>query len=82
MVVVFNLSFVAERWLRHKARLAQNYKTSEKILSGFAIAFAIIGGLGLIFLTIFDTRRYPHVHVSMLVVFMYELFQILALSKY
>jgi hypothetical membrane protein len=69
-IVVFNLSFVAERWLRHTARLAQNYKTSEKILSGFAIAFAIIGGFGLLFLTIFNTHLYPHVHVAMLLVFM------------
>nr|POE63575.1 protein sfk1 [Quercus suber] len=60
MVVVFDLAFISERWLRHKARLAQNYKTSEKILSGFAIAFAIIGAAGLILLSIFDTKRYPN----------------------
>lgn len=70
MVVVFDVSFIAERWLRHKGRLTKNYMTSEKILSGFAIGFAIIGGAGLILLTIFDTRRYPHVHVAMLVIFM------------
>lgn len=70
MVVVFDVSFIAERWLRHKGRLTKNYATSEKILSGFAIGFAIIGGAGLILLTIFDTRRYPHVHVAMLVIFM------------
>nr|POE51566.1 protein sfk1 [Quercus suber] len=68
-VVVFDVAFISERWLRHKARLAQNYKTSEKILSGFAIAFAIIGAAGLILLTIFDTKRFPHVHDAMLVVF-------------
>ncbi|QIW97135.1 hypothetical protein AMS68_002653 [Peltaster fructicola] len=68
-ISVFTLTFVAERWLRHKGRLAKNYNVSEKILSGFATLFALIGALGLIFLTIFDTVRYPHVHVSMLCVF-------------
>lgn len=71
MVVVFDLAFISERWLRHKGRLAQNYNITEKILSGFAIAFAIIGACGLIFLSIFDTKRYPNVHQSMLGVFMY-----------
>jgi len=71
MVVVFDLAFVSERWLRHKGRLAHNYYTSEKVLSVCAIIAAIIGALGLIMLTIFDTRHYPRVHASMLVVFMY-----------
>ncbi|WPH03623.1 Hypothetical protein R9X50_00650600 [Acrodontium crateriforme] len=69
MVVVFDLAFISERWLRHKGRLAHNYNITEKILSGFAIAFAIIGACGLIFLSIFDTKRYPTVHQSMLGVF-------------
>ncbi|CAK1368242.1 hypothetical protein CB0940_11085 [Cercospora beticola] len=68
-VAIFDLAFISERWLRHKGRLTQNYSISEKILSGFAIAFALIGAAGLILLTIFDTVRYPRVHVSMLVVF-------------
>ena len=68
-VVVFDVAFVSERWLRHRGRLTQNYSISEKILSGLAIAAAIIGACGLIFLTIFDTVRYPRVHTSMLVVF-------------
>jgi len=68
-VVVFDLAFISERWLRHTGRLTRNYNTSEKILSGFAIAFAIIGALGLIFLTIFDIKDYDHVHDSMLYVF-------------
>ncbi|KAH9825389.1 SFK1-like membrane protein [Teratosphaeria destructans] len=68
-VVVFDLAFVSERWLRHKGRLTQNYTTGEKVLSAFAILFAIIGAAGLILLTIFDTRDYPHVHDAMLVIF-------------
>lgn len=70
MVVCFNIAFCAERWLRHKGRLVMNYSNWEKFLSAAAIFFAIIGGLGLIFLTIFDTRRYPSVHQAMLAVFM------------
>lgn len=69
-VVVFDLAFISERWLRHKGRLAKNYNLTEKILSAFATIFAIVGAAGLILLTIFDTRRYPHVHDAMLVVFM------------
>ncbi|EME39637.1 hypothetical protein DOTSEDRAFT_56957 [Dothistroma septosporum NZE10] len=68
-VVVFDVAFVAERWLRHTGRLTQNYNMTEKILSGFATLFAIIGAAGLILLTIFDTVDYPHVHDAMLVVF-------------
>lgn len=68
-VVVFDIAFISERWLRHKGRLTHNYAKGEKILSVCAIVCAIIGALGLIFLTIFNTRDYPHVHDSMLVVF-------------
>ncbi|TKA72792.1 hypothetical protein B0A55_07326 [Friedmanniomyces simplex] len=69
MVVVFDLAFISERWLRHKGRLSHNYSKSEKILSVCAIIAAIIGAAGLVLLTIFDTRDYPTVHDAMLVVF-------------
>jgi hypothetical protein len=69
-VVVFDLAFISERWLRHKGRLAQNYGKGEKILSACAIFFSIVGAIGLIFLTIFNTRDHHTVHISMLVVFM------------
>ena len=69
-VVTFDLVFIAERWLRHRGRLTQNYNMTEKILSICATIAAIVGAAGLILLTIFDTRRYPHVHDAMLVVFM------------
>lgn len=48
MVVLFNATFCMERWFRHKGRLTMNYNITEKILSGFAIAFALIGGASLI----------------------------------
>ena len=68
--VAFVLSFISERWLRHKGRLTHNYTTAEKALSVCASIFALIGACGLILLTIFDTRRYPPVHEAMLAVFM------------
>ena len=70
MVVLFNFTFVLERWLRHKGRLTMNYNLTEKILSIFATIFAMAGGVGLILLTVFDTRRYPNTHQAMLALFM------------
>lgn len=70
-VVSFDLVFILERWLRHKRRLVQNYRTREKVLSGLAIVWSIVGAAALILLTIFDTKNYNKVHDSMLGVFMY-----------
>lgn len=70
MVVTFDLVFITERWLRHKAALAPNHSKKEKIMSALAILFSIVGAAGLILLTIFDTAHYPKVHDSMLGVFM------------
>ncbi|KAF2237610.1 hypothetical protein EV356DRAFT_380379 [Viridothelium virens] len=69
MVVTLDLAMIAERWLRHSGRLAHNTSRWQKALSGLAIFTAIIGACGLILLSIFDTRRYPHVHDAMLAVF-------------
>lgn len=69
MVVTFNLVFIIERWQRHKRQLAPNYRRSEKIMSAGAIFWSIIGGAGLILLTIFDTADYQKVHDSLLGVF-------------
>lgn len=70
MVVVFDLTFISERWLRHKARLTPTYSRREAALSVGAIVFAIVGAAGLILLSIFDTKNYPRVHDAMLGVFM------------
>ena len=69
-VVVFDICFISERWLRHKGRLAHNTYKSEKILSIMAVIFSIVGAAGLILLSIFDTLHYHKVHDSMLAVFM------------
>ncbi|KAK5173362.1 uncharacterized protein LTR77_002043 [Saxophila tyrrhenica] len=69
MVVVFDLAFISERWLRHKARLTPTYSKGEAALSICAIIFAVAGAAGLILLSIFDTKNYPSVHDAMLGVF-------------
>lgn len=42
-VVVFDVAFVAERWLRHKGRLAQNYNRTEQILVRTVAQLGICG---------------------------------------
>lgn len=71
MVVVFDLSFIAERWLRHRQRLTPNYRKREAALSVCAIIASFIGGAGLIVLTIYDIKNHKTVHDSCLGVFMY-----------
>ncbi|KAI0459786.1 Frag1/DRAM/Sfk1 family-domain-containing protein [Xylaria acuta] len=67
--VFLDASFVADRLLRHKGRLVPNTSIGEKVLSGLSIAFAIIGTIGLTFLSGFDTIRHPQLHDVFLVLF-------------
>ncbi|KAL2146531.1 hypothetical protein VTI28DRAFT_3712 [Corynascus sepedonium] len=67
--VLLDLSFAADRWLRHRGRLAPNTTTGEKVLSGLTILFAIVGTAGLILLSIFDTVRHPKLHDIFLLLF-------------
>ncbi|KAL2025054.1 hypothetical protein VTK56DRAFT_56 [Thermocarpiscus australiensis] len=67
--VLLDLSFGADRWLRHRGRLAPNTTTGEKVLSGLTIVFALVGTVGLILLSIFDTARYPRQHDIFLLLF-------------
>ena len=60
--VFLDLSFASERWLRHKGRLARNWTQKEKILTTISICFAVIGTIGLILLSIFDSYRHGNVH--------------------
>lgn len=71
MVVVFDATFILERWFRHKNRLMPNYSRKEALLSICAILAAIAGAVGLILLTIFDIRQYDRMHDICLGVFMY-----------
>lgn len=67
--VLLDLSFAIDRWLRHRGRLAPNTRTREKVLSGLAIVFGIIGTVGLILLSIFDTVRHDTLHDIFLFLF-------------
>lgn len=60
--VLFDISFLSDRWLRHKGRLVPNTTIGEKVLSGLTIFCALIGTVGLILLSIFDTARHPKLH--------------------
>lgn len=67
--VFLDCAFASERWLRHRGRLARNSSTTEKVLSGLSMIFAMIGTIGLICLTIFDTLRHPRLHDVFLLFF-------------
>ena len=67
--IFLDASFAADRWLRHRGTLVPNTSMSEKILSALAILAAVVGTVGLICLSIFDTAHYPRMHDSFLAVF-------------
>lgn len=67
--IFLDISFLSERWLRHRGRLVRNQTVTEKVLSGLSMLFAVIGTVGLILLSIFDTFRHPQLHDIFLVLF-------------
>jgi hypothetical protein len=67
--IFLDLSFLSERFLRHQGRLARNTSITQKILSWLSIAAAVVGTVGLICLSIFDTLRHPSLHDVFLVLF-------------
>ncbi|KAK5654831.1 hypothetical protein OQA88_6867 [Cercophora sp. LCS_1] len=67
--ILLDISFGADRWLRHKGRLVPNTTRGEKVLSALTIVFAVIGTVGLILLSVFDTARYPRLHNVFLLFF-------------
>lgn len=68
-VVIFDLAFLSERWLRHKGRLAHNTSKAQKVLSVLASVFAIIGAAGLILLTAANSRYHRGAHYTGLGIF-------------
>lgn len=68
-VVSFDLAFIFERWLRHTGRLASNTSIWQKVESGISVFASIVGGAGLILLTIFDTVHHNVLHNVFLAVF-------------
>lgn len=67
--VTFDLAFASERWLRHRGRLLPNRSTTEKVLVALTIFFAIVGTVGLILLSIYDTYRHGKLHDIFLLLF-------------
>ncbi|KAL4248003.1 hypothetical protein ABKN59_002352 [Abortiporus biennis] len=53
----------------HSGRLIPTMRRREKVFSSLAILGSFIGGLGLILLSIFDTKRYQNAHRAFLLVF-------------
>jgi hypothetical protein len=69
--LLLDISFGADRWLRHKGRLAPNTSRGEKVLSGLTMVFAVVGTVGLILLSVFDTARWPTRHNIFLLLFIF-----------
>ncbi|KAL8767460.1 MAG: hypothetical protein Q9209_006046 [Squamulea sp. 1 TL-2023] len=68
--IFLDLSFFAERWLRHRGRrLAKNLGVAEKASSALSIFFAVAGTCGLILLSVFDTVSHPRLHDGFLLIF-------------
>jgi hypothetical protein len=69
-VVVLDLTFILERYLRHTGRLTYNTSTWQKALSILSIIASIAGAAGIILLSIFDTLHHPSLHNGFLVLFL------------
>ncbi|KAK8137651.1 hypothetical protein PG984_003144 [Apiospora sp. TS-2023a] len=67
--IFLDLSFLSDRWLRHRGRLVPNVSVTEKVLSGLTIFFAFIGTIGLTCLSGFDTAHYHTLHDIFLLLF-------------
>ncbi|OAA64518.1 fk506 suppressor [Niveomyces insectorum RCEF 264] len=65
-----DLSFLADRWLRHSGRLTPNGSTGEKALGVLTVVFALVGTAGLILLSIFDVAHHKALHDAFLLVFL------------
>ncbi|KAJ5585295.1 uncharacterized protein N7459_005095 [Penicillium hispanicum] len=83
-VVFLDLAFLSERWLRHAGQLVPNKGIFDKACAILSIFFAIAGALGLILLSIFDTKRHPNMHDGFLIMFIvgYLISAILICAEY
>ncbi|KAF2168826.1 hypothetical protein M409DRAFT_31504, partial [Zasmidium cellare ATCC 36951] len=68
-VTLFGITFAAERWLRHKGHLIHVSSRWGAVCSALASFFSIMGGTGLMLLTIFDARNHINIHFPMIGVF-------------
>lgn len=68
--IFLDISFLSDRWLRHRGRLVPETTKGQKVLSALTIFWALVGTAGLILLSIFDTLRHPKLHDIFLLLFM------------
>jgi len=68
--VSFFLSLAIERWLRHSGRLVADMRRRESVFGCLAVVSSLIGGCGLVLLSVFDTQQHPTIHRAFLLVFM------------
>ncbi|OQE35136.1 hypothetical protein PENCOP_c014G02455 [Penicillium coprophilum] len=68
-VVFMDLSLLSERWLRHAGQLARNKGKFDKACAVGSIFFSITGAVGLILLSIFDTKNHHNLHNGFLGMF-------------
>ncbi|KAJ5951646.1 Frag1/DRAM/Sfk1 [Penicillium vulpinum] len=68
-VVFMDLGLLAERWLRHAGQLAPNKGKFDKTCAVGSIIFSIAGAIGLILLSIFDTKNHHNLHNGFLGMF-------------
>ncbi|ERT03147.1 fk506 suppressor [Sporothrix schenckii 1099-18] len=68
--VTLDLSFLADRWLRHAGRLTPNGSTGQKVLGVLTIVFALLGTAGLILLSVFDVAHHKRLHDGFLLLFL------------
>ncbi|CAG7938595.1 unnamed protein product [Penicillium nalgiovense] len=68
-VVFMDLGLLSERWLRHAGQLARNKGRFDKTCAVGSIFFSIAGALGLILLSIFDTKNHHKLHHGFLAMF-------------
>jgi hypothetical protein len=69
MSVFLDLAFLSGRWLRHRGRLVGSQTTVERVRTILSMVFALIGTVGVILLSIFDTLRHPRLHDIFLLLF-------------
>lgn len=67
--IFLDLAFVSEQWLRHRGRLVANTSLTQRVLAWLSILGAIVGTVGLICLSIFDTYRHNRLHNTFLACF-------------
>jgi len=68
--VGFFLCLCVERLLRHTGRLPPGMRRREAVFSYLSIFGSLAGGVGLILLTVYDTKRHTTAHRSFLLLFM------------